>query len=57
MTGTAGEPIPVDQRYSQFITERTAFLRDVPSQVLRNGAVTFRQAYARFFKQLGGRPI
>ena len=56
MVGTAGESIPVDQQYSQFITERTAFLRDVPSQVLRNGAVKFRQAYARFFKQLGGRP-
>ena len=56
MVGTAGEEIPVDQQYSQFITERTAFLRQVPSQILRNGATTFANAYTRFFKKLGGRP-
>ena len=56
MVGTAGEPIPVDQAYSRFITERTAFLRQVPSQTLRNGAVQFRQAYRRFFQQLRGSP-
>ena len=56
MVGTAGQPIPVDQPYRQFITERTPFLRDVPSQILRNGVVKFRQAYQRFFKKLGGRP-
>ncbi|MCY0897437.1 MAG: transposase [Firmicutes bacterium] len=56
MVGTAGMAIPVDQEYSRFITDRTAFLRDVPSQVLRNGAVQFRQAYQRFVRKLGGRP-
>ena len=56
MTGTTSEEIPVDQHYSQFITERTGFLRNVPSQILRNGAVKFRQAYSRFFQKLGGRP-
>jgi len=56
MVGTAGMPVPVDQRYRQFITDQTAFLREVPSQILRNGAVTFAQAYQRFFKKLGGRP-
>ena len=56
MVGAAGEPVPVDQQYSQFITDRTAFLRGVPSQILRNGAVKFRQAYQRFFQKLGGRP-
>ncbi len=56
MVGTAGMAIPVDQQDSQFITERTAFLREVPSQVLRNGAVKFRQAYQRVFQKLGGRP-
>ncbi len=56
IVGTAGEPIPVDQQYSPFITERMAFLRGVPSQILRNGAVKFRQAYTRFFQKLGGRP-
>ena len=54
--GTAGERIPVDQEYSRFITEKTAFLKQVPSQILRNGAVKFRQAYSRFFQKLGGRP-
>ena len=38
MVGTAGTEVPVDQKYSRFITERTAFLRKVPSQILRNGA-------------------
>ena len=56
MVGTAGEKIPVDQEYSRFITENTAFLKQVPSQILRNGAVKFKQAYARFFQKLGGRP-
>lgn len=56
MVGLAGEKPPVDQQYSHFITEQTAFLREVPSQVLRNGAVRWRQAYARFFQGLGGRP-
>ena len=54
--GMTGIPVPVDQTYSQFISEATAFLREVPSQVLRNGAVLWRQAYSRFFKGLGGRP-
>ena len=56
MVGTAGEPIPVDQQYSQFITDKTPFLKQVPSQILRNGAVKFRQTYSRFFQKLGGRP-
>ena len=54
--GAVGEPIPVDQQYSRFITEKTAFLTQVPSQILRNGAVKFRQTYSRFFQKLGGRP-
>jgi putative transposase len=56
MVGTAGMEVPVDPQYSRFITPHTAFLREVPSQILRNGAVRFRQAYARFFQKLGGRP-
>ncbi len=56
MVGTVGEDIPVDQQYSRFINDTTAFLREVPSQVLRNAAVKFRQAYSRFFQKLGGRP-
>jgi putative transposase len=47
---------PLDQAYSQFIGEDTAWLREVPSPILRNGAVLFRQAYTRFFAGLAGRP-
>ncbi|WP_051005428.1 hypothetical protein [Sulfobacillus thermosulfidooxidans] len=50
MVGTVGEDIPVDQQYSRFITAKTAFLRQVPSPVLRNGAVRWRQAYQRFLR-------
>ena len=46
---------PVDQKYSQYKAE-AAFLKEVPSQVLRNGAVRWFEAYKRFFKKLGGRP-
>jgi putative transposase len=56
MVGLAGEKPPVDLQYSHFITEHTTFLREVPSQVLRNGATRWRQAYARFFQGLAGDP-
>lgn len=49
MVGTAGMPVPIDQQYHPFITDRTAFLQDVPSLILRNGAVKSGQAYQRFF--------
>lgn len=52
----AGVLTPIDQKYSQFKSEETAFLKDVPSQVLRNGSVRFMTAYQRYFKRLGGRP-
>jgi putative transposase len=51
-----GQPVPIDQQYAHFIGEDTAWLRDVPSVVLRNGATRWRQAYGRFFKKLAGRP-
>ena len=46
---------PVDQTYSQYKAQ-APFLSDVPSQILRNGAKRWYDAYQRFFKQLGGRP-
>lgn len=52
----AGEFAPIDQQYSQFKTQLTPWLSEVPSQVLRNGAYRWKEAYARFFKGLGGRP-
>ena len=56
MVGTVGMDIPNDQQYSRFIRDTTAFLRDVPSQILGNGATTFANANERFFQKLGGRP-
>jgi putative transposase len=52
----AGQPIPIDQRYSQFKTELTPFLSEVPSVILRNGATLWMQAYRRYFARLSGRP-
>ena len=51
-----GEDIPCDQKYSQFISADTDFLKDVPSQILRNGVYRWMSAYQRFFKKLSGRP-
>lgn len=36
---------PIDQQYSQFKTELTPYLNEVPSQVLRNGASKWKEAY------------
>ena len=48
-----GQHPPIDQTYAQFKDrELTPWLYEVPSQVLRNGAVKWVQAYARFFKKL-----
>lgn len=63
----AGIHAPVDQAYSHLIGDGggngidhaeadTSWLREVPSPVLRNGAVRFYQAYQRFFKGLARRP-
>lgn len=51
-----GQHPPIDQQYSQFKTELTPWLAQVPSQVLRNGAVRWMQSYSRYFQHLGGRP-
>lgn len=59
----AGLHAPVDQAYSHLIGDgngdesaSTTWLREVPSHVLRNGAVRFYQGYQRFFKGLARRP-
>lgn len=51
-----GQHVPLDQQYSQFKTGLTPWLNEVPSQILRNGAVRWKQAYSRYFQKLGGRP-
>ena len=49
---------PIDQQYSRYINpDLTPWLKEVPSQVLRNGAVRWRQGYARYFQGLGGHPV
>lgn len=52
-----GQFAPIDQQYSHFKTELTPWLSDVPSIVLRNGTVLWKQAYSRYFQKLGGRPV
>ena len=50
-----GQYAPVDQSYAQY-KALAPFLSEVPSQILRNGAGRWYDAYQRFFKKLGGRP-
>ncbi|WP_455289344.1 RNA-guided endonuclease InsQ/TnpB family protein [Cupriavidus necator] len=53
----AGEHAPIDQEYARFKSrELKPWLYEVPSQVLRNGAVRWKTAYSRLFQKLGGRP-
>ncbi len=54
---STGMQLPNDQQYSQFKDkELTPFLYELPSQVLRNGAVRFIGAQQRFFNGLAKRP-
>lgn len=46
----------LDKSYSQFKTDLTPWLKDCPSQILRNSAAIWYHTYQRFFKGLGGRP-
>jgi len=53
-----GNKRPIDQQYAHFKSrEHTPYLYEVPSQILRNGATRFKQAYSRFFQGLAGRPV
>jgi len=47
---------PIDQSYSQYKTELTPWLKDCPSQLLRNSATIWYQTYQQFLKGLCGRP-
>lgn len=46
-----------DKAYSQYKTELTPWLNDVPSQILRNSATIWHQTYQKFFKKTCGRPV
>ncbi|MBI4640296.1 MAG: transposase [Candidatus Tectomicrobia bacterium] len=52
-----GHPIPVDQTYSQFKSEATPWLKECPSQILRNSAVIWYEAYQKYFKRRAGKPV
>ena len=39
-----GQYAPIDQQYSQFKSALTPYLSEVPSVLLRNGAVLWKQA-------------
>jgi putative transposase len=52
----AGQFAPIDQQYSHFKSDLTPWLSEVPSILLRNGTVLWKQAYSRYFSKLGGRP-
>ena len=52
-----GQFAPIDQQYGQFKTELAPWLSEVPSVVLRNGTVLWKQADDRYFSKLGGRPV
>lgn len=48
---------PSDQQYSQFKDrELTPWLYEVPSEILRNGAVRYQSALSRYQQRLAGRP-
>lgn len=46
-----------DKSYSQYKTELTPWLKDCPSQILRNSAAIWANTYAKFFKKECGRPV
>ena len=52
----AGSRTPLDQQYAQFNSELTPWLSEVPSQILRNGAVRWMGAKQRQLKGLAGAP-
>jgi len=47
---------PLDQRYAQFRTELSPWLAEVPSQILRNGAMRWRTAKQRQLQGLARAP-
>ncbi len=52
-----GQKVPVDQTYSQFKTESSPYLKECPSEILRNSAVIWYQAMQRFFAGTARKPV
>lgn len=46
-----------DKSYGQYKTELTPWLKDCPSQILRNSATIWANTYQNFFKKRCGRPV
>jgi putative transposase len=46
-----------DQGYSHFATETNPWLREVPSQILRNGVYRAKAAFVRYWKGEARRPV
>lgn len=46
-----------DQSFSQFKTADKPWLREVPSQILRNGVYRAKAAFTRYWKRLASRPV
>jgi putative transposase len=53
---TVGTFPTIDKSYSQYKTNITPFLKDCPSQILRNSATIWHASYRRFMNGIGGRP-
>lgn len=52
-----GNRVPVDQTYAQFKSEMSIWLKQCPSQILRNSASTWYSAYQNYYKGIvKGRP-
>jgi putative transposase len=51
----SAENSPIDQQYAQFRAD-APWMESIPGVVLRNGAVRWKTAYARYFKKLAKRP-
>lgn len=50
------EKVPVSQAFAQFKTEERPWLKECPSQILRNSAVNWYISKQRFFKKLSSNP-
>ena len=52
------EPFPLDQTFSQFKTDLTPWLSEVPSQILRNGVVRYKRGWSNHWRNPShfGRP-
>lgn len=48
---------PIDQQTSKYKTELSPWLKDCPSQILRNTATNWKATYTKFLKGECGRPV